>query len=529
MTPTVASGGGEAAAASTLAPDVVLRQIELLAPQARPYDLDDRFDCWGFMRALYGRLLGGDPLQEDLDAATADRAVRPRLWPPISDMGELLPGDVVTTHDHHEPGKFHVVIVYGRIGERLLVYDSSPRGDIPLFEERDGEFVQVAARELRTRFMRATGGTDRLWNEGGAYLRSWFAGGRYYDRWLHERLLEANPGRETDAVALRRRAGLAPLPFYNLRRLPRDRRRRELYDNTATRLQNAYLPDRAPVLDDDYVRVVLEGGEAGRRPAPPVLVAAPAAAHPGGPATIAWSSDDGTGSLAGWRVEANLLRRGVWKDPLLATDLPPGETSITLAAEQLVEDMAYEVSVFARDANGFSPDAVAAFVNKPAPDNPFLATGLVRARGLRPDGGIEIATVTPVLSWSILDPGVNQTALKLAIHEGGCIDAGAKLVHEVELEGETAAGTAYAVPAAAGLRLGRAYHWYLTTRDVEGRWAYAPVEGVFTVARDAVAPGAAAPHAAASGAASGAAPPPPRRDPRFRPRAGAAPADHDPV
>ncbi len=51
------------------------------------------------------------------------------------------------------------------------------------------------------------------------------------------------------------------------------------------------------------------------------------------------------------------------------------------------------------------------------------------------------------------------------------------------IEGEAAAGTAYAVPAAAGLEPGTTYHWYLTPRDRDGRWAYAPAEGIFAVAR----------------------------------------------
>ena len=50
------------------------------------------------------------------------------------------------------------------------------------------------------------------------------------------------------------------------------------------------------------------------------------------------------------------------------------------------------------------------------------------------------------------------------------------------LEGKAAAGTAYAVPA-AGLKPGKTYHWYVTPRDRDGRWAYAPVEGIFAVAR----------------------------------------------
>ena len=523
------TGGSRAAAAPplpALVPEAVIAALEALAPQARPYNFDDRFDCWGLVRALYGALLPGRPLDDDLDEATTVEAARARLWAPITEMAELLPGDVVTTHDHHAPGKFHAVVVYGSVAGRLLVYDSSPRGDIPLFEDRDGEPVFVATRALHTRFMRATGGTDRLRNDGGAYLRLWFIGGRYYDRRLHDALLAANPERETDAVALRRRAGLAPLPFYAARRLPRDRRRRELYDNRATRALTAYLPDGAPVPDDEYLRARDEGALGGRRPTPPVLVAAPAATHAGGAARLEWSYRPETGERAatGCRVEVHELRRGVWKRLVLAHDCDEPARSFTISAEVLRPDMCYEVSLFARAAVGYSPDTVATFVSEPAADNPFVVASLARPFGLTPDEGAVVATVTPTLEWSICDAPAHQVAVRLTIYAGGCFESGAPLVHDVTLEGEAAAGTAYAVPAAAGLVAGTTYHWYVTPRDREGRWAYAPVEGVFAVAPaadlSATGGGRGSDHAAADSAAD--APPrdPPRRDPRRRPRAG---------
>ena len=481
------TSGSRAAAAPplpALAPEAVVAALEALAPQARPYNFDDRFDCWGLVRALYGALLPGRPLDEDLEAATAAYTARARCWAPITEMAELLPGDVVTTHDHHVPGEFHAVVVYGSVAGRLLVCDSSPRGDIPLFEERDGEQVFVAARELHTRCMRATGGTDRLRNDGGAYLRLWFIGGRYYDRRLHEALLDANPGRETDAVALRRRAGLAPLPFYTTHRLPTDRRRRELYDNRATRGLTAYLPDGAPVPDDDYLRLCEKGASGGQRPAPPVIVAAPAAAHRGGAARLEWSHRPATGARAatGCRIEVHELRRGVWKRLVLTHDCDEPERSFTIPPDVLRADTCYEVSLFARARAGYSPDTVATFVNKPAADNPFLEASMVRPFGLSPDDGAVVPTVTPELEWSIFDAPVHQTAVRLAIHAGGCYESGAPLVHEAMLEGKAAAGTAYAVPAAAGLKPGTTYHWYVTPRDRDGRWAYAPVEGIFAVA-----------------------------------------------
>src|SRR5664280_2676703 len=145
---------------AALAPEGVLATLEALAPQARPYNFDDRFDCWGLVREVYGELLAGRPLDDDLEAASAVETARAERWAPIPELADLLPGDVVVSHDHHVPGKFHAVIVYGRLDGRLLVYDSSPRGDIPLVERRDDRQVVVDARELHTRHMRATVGTD---------------------------------------------------------------------------------------------------------------------------------------------------------------------------------------------------------------------------------------------------------------------------------------------------------------------------------------------------------------------------------
>ena len=544
---------------AALAPETVFTTLEALAPQARPYNFDDRFDCWGLVREVYGGLLAGRPLDDDLEAASAVETARLERWAPITELAELLPGDVVTTHDHHAPGEFHAVIVYGWLDGRLLVYDSSPRGDIPFVEERDGQRVVVDARELHTRHMRATGGTDRLRNDGGAYLRLWFVGGRCYNRRLHEALLEANPRRETDALALRRRAGLAALPFYVTHRLPTDRAGRELYDNRATRALNAYLPDGAPLRDDDYQRACDAGvigdpsaagdtlggaggaggagggdggdGPGGRlRPAPPVLETAPTAVHTGAAPCLTWSYQPAVGDLVatGCRVELYELRRGVWKHLVLARDCDEPERSFTVPADVLRADMCYEVSLFTRAAAGYSADTVATFVNEPAADNPFLVSAMVRPFALAPDEGAVVATVTPELSWSIFDPRAHQSAVRLAIHAGGCCDGEAPLIHEAILEGEAAAGTAYAVPAAAGLTPGTTYHWYLTPRDREGRWAYAPVEGIFTVAAAGLQPSSAdASQAAATDASRGlvADPPPavggaPRRDPRRRPRAG---------
>ena len=124
MTDAVTSRTAAVEPLAPLAPEAVLTTLEALAPQARPYNFDDRFDCWGLVREVYGRLLSGRPLDDDLDTATAVELSRVERWAPITTLADLLPGDVVTTHDHHEPGKFHAVIVYGWLDGRLLVCDS---------------------------------------------------------------------------------------------------------------------------------------------------------------------------------------------------------------------------------------------------------------------------------------------------------------------------------------------------------------------------------------------------------------------
>ena len=58
----------------------------------------------------------------------------------------------------------------GRVGGHDLVYDSSPRGRVPLFDE-SGTLVED--RAIHTRYARATETTDRLRDDGGAYLRLW--------------------------------------------------------------------------------------------------------------------------------------------------------------------------------------------------------------------------------------------------------------------------------------------------------------------------------------------------------------------
>ena len=206
----------------------VYAALEVYGPQARPYNFDDLFDCWGLVRAVFAELLGGYEMNEQLGDAPGDA----RNWQVIGDRDELLPGDVVATHAH-PASDFHVVIYYGKLGGDHLVYDSSPRADIPLYSAR---FDVIDRRAIFTRYGRATETTDRLRYDGGAYVRLWDDRTRYFNKAVHAALVaggEAGCGRSSGGVSLPRsrpvdprteriEMGLSPLPFYNLRRLSRD-------------------------------------------------------------------------------------------------------------------------------------------------------------------------------------------------------------------------------------------------------------------------------------------------------------------
>jgi hypothetical protein len=163
-----------------LSPSRLLRALESFGPQARPYNFDDHFDCWGLVKAVFDWLDDGfDMDQEVLDETTVG------TWREIGPRDELVPGDLLATHPRPDL-KYHVVFFCGRVGGRDLVYDSSPRGLVPLFDECG---MVVDARAIHTRYARATETTDRLRDDGGAYLRLWDDRIRYVHAGLHARLL----------------------------------------------------------------------------------------------------------------------------------------------------------------------------------------------------------------------------------------------------------------------------------------------------------------------------------------------------
>ena len=378
----------------------VLQALELFGPQARPYNFDDHFDCWSIVLRVFDWLDDGfDMNREALDETTVGN------WQEIGRHDELVPGDLLATHPQPDPA-YHVVFSRGRAGGHDLVYDSSPRGLVPLFDERG---TLVEDRAIHTRYARATEMTDRLRDDGGAYLRLWDDRMRYVHAGLHERLLAGGAAEERDLVALRRAAGLEGLPFYCRRSLPRDARGREVYDSAATRHLDYYVPDGAPVPDDLYEAVMERGDRAAVQPRPPapMIVEAPGWGVTHGPLTVSWRYPGGA-VVSGCRVEVWEETWNLWRRRLERQHHEEPLTSFEVSEASLRPDRRYAVIVYARGEGGFSGGAVAPLLYRPAEDDPLLAYNPVRPRALRPDAG---ATVPPdasvELTWEIAAPEHN--------------------------------------------------------------------------------------------------------------------------
>jgi len=457
-----------------ISPVRVLQALELFGPQARPYNFDDHFDCWGLVQRVFDWLDDGfDMDQEAVDETTTGN------WEPIGRRDDLVPGDLLATHPQPAPA-YHVVFSCGRAGGRDLVYDSSPRGLVPLFDER-GEFVE--GRALHTRYARATETTDRLRDDGGAYLRLWDHRMRYFHKGLHARLLAGGAAEERDVVALRRAAGLDGLPFYCRRRLPRDARGREVYDNAVTRHLDYYVPDGAPVPDELYEALVERGDRAAlaARPSAAVIVETPGWGVAHGPLIVSWRYPHAA-VVSGCRIELWEETRDLWRQRLERHDREAPLTSFEVPEAALRGPGRYAVVVYARGPAGFSGSAVAPFLYRPAADDPLLAYNPVRPRALRPDGGVSVTPGDSVeLTWEIAAAAQNQVKAAIAVFEDiGCLAEGAERVFACEQEGPYAAACHCAVPASA-LRAGHSYYWYVTPTNAGGHDAFAPAEGVFSV------------------------------------------------
>jgi L-Ala-D/L-Glu epimerase len=415
-----------------LAATRVLQALERFGPQARPYNFDDVFDCWGLVRRVFDDLDDGYEVNEEL----ADDERGAHLWAPIEERSELLPGDLLTTHPH-AASDFHTVFYCGRVGEVDVVYDSSPRGLVPLFDDA-GRLVDD--RALFTRFMRATETTDRLRHDGGAYLRLWDDRERFYNRTLHERLLAASPERERDLVRLRREAGLSDLPFYCRDRLERDIRGREVYDNRATRHLDYYVPDGGPAPDDAYGTDCGALRAAGRRPAPPALVSPPHLELDEGPWTVEWAPGSSE-TVDGWRLELWEETWDLWRHRLLRLDLPGERRSLQVTEDLLSSDTRFAVVLFAHGDAGYSGTTLATVLWRARPDHPLRAYDPVRPSGLWPDL-LEAARPGPSgleLRWSIADPAVWQRAARVRLFEDACLADDVEPVFETTLEGDAAA------------------------------------------------------------------------------------------
>jgi hypothetical protein len=485
-----------------LTPIRVLRALELFGPQARPYNFDDHFDCWGLVQRVFDWLDDGYDVNEQLHTSTDSG------WQRIGERSDLHPGDLLTTHAQPD-GEFHCVFFCGRVGEHDLVYDSSPRALIPLFERRGGESRWVSDRGLFTKYLRATETTDRLRSDGGAYLRLWDDRMRYVNTAVHARLRAGGAARERDLIALRRAAGLHDLPFYCLRRLPRDSQGREVYDNLLTRHLDYYIPDGAPVADDDhevmpgYAAPVSgqaarpgETGAAGRRPPAPELLDVPPWVVAGGAPRVTWrypeAARQGAGPDAGphpagatgCRVELWEETADLWKHRLLREDHDERLEAFDVPARLLHDDSRFAVVVYARGPGGFSAGAMTPFLYRPRAVNPLLTYNPVRPRGLAPDGGAAVSAAQGVrLSWRIREPASSQAEVHVQVLEGGCLGSGAPVVFEGLLTGPAAAASECLAPA-GGFHAGRDYYWYVTPRSAAGHPAFAPVEGLFSVAEE---------------------------------------------
>ena len=455
----------------------MMAALEAFGPQARPHNADDFFDCWGLARQVHTQLLGPGHAEELLGHKTAKSGG----WRPLGDRADLLVGDVVGTHPCLAPNERHVALYCGRVGDNHLVYDSSPRGDIPLFDKY-GDLIGV--REIFTRYMRATATTDGLRNQGGGYLRLWDRRDLYFSQAVHRLLLLGAPERECDTRVARAAAGLEPLPFYCRRRLPRDARGSEVYDNSSSKGQQRYVPDTA------CCATVYTSGSAsrarwacwrrgrGRRRSTPAPAAPPPAAA---------ASSRGLWRRGRGRLPRGRLRGGAdgQKRLVLHEELPGPVTAFTVPGRVLREDNLYAFVVFARNAAGYSRDAVSTFVYRAAPGSPLLDVNRARPYALRPDDGAVVATLTPTLAWQMAGPEADQVRFRVELYAQACREQDSRPIHEVTVEGAAALSCRYKVPPLAGLEPGGVYYWYVTTTNARGRDCYAPAEGVFVVAADA--------------------------------------------
>lgn len=186
--------------------------------------------------------------------------------------------------------------------------------------------------------------------------------------------------------------------------------------------------------------------------------------------------------IDGWRVEVWEETRDLWKHRLLRLDLAPELTSYTVPSALLTDGSRFAVVLFCHDERGWSGSALATALWRPEPGDPLLAYNATRPAGLRPDllEPLRPAGETVDLRWSIPEPAVTQTAVRVRLFEDACLADDAPPLLDLDFDGPEAAACRCRIPAAL-LRGGHTYTWYVDARDAAGRWTFAPVEGVFIV------------------------------------------------
>jgi hypothetical protein len=105
----------------------------------------------------------------------------------------------------------------------------------------------------------------------------------------------------------------------------------------------------------------------------------------------------------------------------------------------------------------------------------------VRPEELWPDEGVALPPDEGVaLRWRICEPERSQASATVTVIEDGCLADGLAPASEQELTGPAATPCRCTIPSAA-LHAGHSCAWYVAVRDMEGRTAYAPSEGLFTI------------------------------------------------
>jgi hypothetical protein len=160
----------------------IMQRAEGIAPHNRPYQFDAIHDCYGYVRQVWNALLAdGSVHAEDFypNAYTATRWLYidgglptvdapSQNWVPISDINQLVPGDILATHQGHRWGDdWHGGLYAGKVGTTHYQWDSSNLNGV-----------------------------------SGAYKRPYWTGFRYYYKPTHDLLTKPVGGTTAASVKL---------------------------------------------------------------------------------------------------------------------------------------------------------------------------------------------------------------------------------------------------------------------------------------------------------------------------------------